>query len=513
MGVLRSPKVRDALLWAVLGLPVWWAVATSHQGRFAWWECVIGLAVVAGALALRRRRPSWAVFVALAAWALATVARSAPTEVGLVAMLPLAVATSYSAGVRVSEAHQAVAGFAWTTAGVSALVAAATRDDGAVLVAVIGIAFLGTVPWLVGRHRRQYRDLVWAGWERAEQLEREQRIIAEQARLRERTRIAGDMHDLLGHELSLVALRIGGLEVAPDLDSRHREVAGEARAAVTSAAQRLREVVEMLREEPPPLTPGGSVRELVERAETSGMRIHLAESGEPADTTSMRQRAVCRVAQEALTNAAKHAPGAEVSVRVEHEPGETRVLVANPATGEGGGGGGYGLVALAERVRLAGGEFHAGERGGEFTVHARIPQEAQQIAPAPEGSESAARLAAAQRKVRSSRTVAIAVATGCVVGLATVSGAIAVYDAVTSVLSPADYQRLRPGQSWADVEPYLPSRTRIDDPPRRDPPRPPGAECLYYSTHHNPFDERRLELYRLCFRADVLVGKDFIAGR
>ncbi|MGW6859370.1 histidine kinase [Streptomyces xanthophaeus] len=78
----------------------------------------------------------------------------------------------------------------------------ASRFVGLLLVAAM-------LPWFAGRFLRQYRELVRAGWERAARLEREQRLVAEQARLRERTRIAQDMHDLLGHDLSLIALSAG----------------------------------------------------------------------------------------------------------------------------------------------------------------------------------------------------------------------------------------------------------------------------------------------------------------
>ncbi|MFF4427647.1 histidine kinase [Streptomyces sp. NPDC001513] len=78
------------------------------------------------------------------------------------------------------------------------------------------------LPWFAGRFLRQYRELVRAGWERAARLERERHLVAEQARLRERTRIAQDMHDLLGHELSLIALSAGALKLAPGLSEDHR---------------------------------------------------------------------------------------------------------------------------------------------------------------------------------------------------------------------------------------------------------------------------------------------------
>ena len=72
------------------------------------------------------------------------------------------------------------------------------------------------LPWLVGRYARQQYELVRAGWELAERLEREQDLTAERMRLLERSRIASDMHDSLGHELSLIALRAAALQVDAD---------------------------------------------------------------------------------------------------------------------------------------------------------------------------------------------------------------------------------------------------------------------------------------------------------
>ncbi|MQA88499.1 MAG: hypothetical protein GEV03_28770 [Streptosporangiales bacterium] len=99
------------------------------------------------------------------------------------------------------------------------------------------VLLLLLLPWLAGRYRRLHAELVSGGWERAEQLEREGRIVADQERLRERARIAQDMHDSLGHELSLIALRAGALQVTPGLDERHRAAAAEVRSAAEAATE------------------------------------------------------------------------------------------------------------------------------------------------------------------------------------------------------------------------------------------------------------------------------------
>src|SRR5688500_17952609 len=114
------------------------------------------------------------------------------------------------------------------------------------------LVYAGLFPWLVGRYRRQQRALVAAGWEQAEQLEREQRMLAREVRLRERARIAEDMHDSLGHELSLLALRAGALELSADLDERTRAVAGQLRAGAAAATGQLRDIIDVLRDDPDP---------------------------------------------------------------------------------------------------------------------------------------------------------------------------------------------------------------------------------------------------------------------
>ncbi|MGX9228568.1 sensor histidine kinase [Streptomyces albus] len=140
----------------------------------------------------------------------------------------------------------------------------------------------GLLSWFAGRFLRQYRELARAGWERAEQLERERRLVAEQARLRERSRIAQDMHDALGHELSLLALSAGALKLAPGLAPEHREVAEGIRGRAEAAVDRLGEVIGVLRETAgaAPTRPADtSITRLVEEAAASGLAVtaHVAE--------------------------------------------------------------------------------------------------------------------------------------------------------------------------------------------------------------------------------------------
>ncbi|MFC5834500.1 sensor histidine kinase [Nonomuraea insulae] len=487
----------DVLLGAVLGLPVMWAGFTSSEDyRLAWWEAVAFLAGVAATVTLARRWPWAAMPAGVTLWVAAVVAGS-PFVVFAAMAVP-----AYLAGVR-GEGPRALAGAAGgAVLGVVAPVAAG--DAGAWFVAVAGTVLGAVVPWLAGRARRQYVVLAREGWERAEELERAQRTIAEQARARERTRIAGDMHDLLGHELSLVALRIGGLEVAPGLAEPYREAAGEARSAVTAAARRLQDIVHLLREDADPASE--EVPELVARARAAGLPVELRTGGDGPPAGAMAERALRRVVQEGLTNAAKHAPSGPVTVAVEHgEDGSTVTVTtcrgAEPARESYGG---YGLEGLGERVRLCGGSLRAGptDEGG-FELRATLPRRPGPIVP----STSAFHLDRARRRAHRSRFAAVTTAVAATATVAALLLGFMVYDSVTSALSPAVFDGLRVGQEEAAVQAVLPSRTRVDGGRAGE---PPGIRCRYYGTHPNPFDVVRGEMFRLCFRDGRLVAKDFL---
>ncbi|MDX3490360.1 sensor histidine kinase [Streptomyces sp. ID05-18] len=407
---------------------------------------------------------------------------------------------------------------------------------GTQFVAVIVLAVL--VPWFVGRFSRQYRELVRAGWERAEQLERERQLIAEQARLLERARIARDMHDVLGHDLSLIALSAGALKLAPGLDERHRQAAQDIRGRAGAAVERLGEVIGVLREESedPPQGPGGSdIPRLVGDAAASGLAVDLTVTGEAAGLPPAVERAAHRVVQEGLTNAAKHAPGESVSVELSHTATETRVVVRNgvpaasagaqagPSAGPGGRGpagpggrgsvgpGGRGLIGLDERVRLVGGTLDHGSRDGGFTVAARLPHRAPvQPAPRPVGggaSPAPSQYRRARRRVH--RTLLTALAAPLAAGAVLLAG-VGMWETVAasrSVLDPRDYARLRVGQDRSDIRKVLPDRQSVERPAGAGP-EERGVTCEFYAMTADRFDDRSGDAYRLCFRDGRLVSRD-----
>jgi signal transduction histidine kinase len=201
--------------------------------------------------------------------------------------------------------------------------------------------------------------------EQARQDEQERRLREERARADERTRIAREMHDVLAHKVSLIALHAGALELNAGGD-RVKVEQGAALIRVTAreALQELRSVLGVLqagtRIEPDP--PCADLASLVGASTGAGQKVELRDRAGPLPPGMAR--VVYRVVQEGLTNARKHAPGAPATVSVERgDDGAVTVTVENPlSTGTPLDlpGSGSGLAGLAERVRLAGGTLHSG---------------------------------------------------------------------------------------------------------------------------------------------------------
>ncbi|WP_432913099.1 sensor histidine kinase [Streptomyces syringium] len=246
------------------------------------------------------------------------------------------------------------------------------------------------MPGLASRYWSQRRTLLRALQERNAQLLRERQMIAGQARMRERQRIAQDMHDSLGHQLALIAVHTGALEVDRELTGRQREAVGVLREASVAAMHELREVVGILKdggaqEEPAAQAASrvvAGIEALVESAAAAGTPVLLERCGEPRPLAPAADHAAYRIAQEGLTNAYKHAPGAPITVSLRYEPDSLVVEVANgPVPGEAGPwpgavSGGQGLMGLRERARLVGGMVHAGPvDAGGFRLAGVLPYE------------------------------------------------------------------------------------------------------------------------------------------
>lgn len=247
--------------------------------------------------------------------------------------------------------------------------------------ALTGVLITALVGWgLFIQHRRQ---LVVSLKERAVRAEAEAHLRAEQAQLRAREDIAREIHDVLGHRLSLLSVHAGALAYRPDAPSQDIARAAEIiRESAHNALQDLREVVGVLRAPVGELLPQptlGDVATLVAESVRAGTAVALRqEVAEPVPDSA--GRTVYRIVQECLTNARKHAPGAAVDVRIAGDPDRgLTVEVGNgtPAAGPAPTvvpGQGLGLAGLAERVGLAGGRMEHGATGaGGWRVTAWLP--------------------------------------------------------------------------------------------------------------------------------------------
>jgi signal transduction histidine kinase len=248
----------------------------------------------------------------------------------------------------------------------------------------IGGAVLVLLPGAVGIYVRTRSLLLQALRDRADKAEAERELLARDAVLVERTRIAREMHDAVGHRVSLMVLQAGAIEMAAADRERVEQLAGQVQTAGRQALDELRQMVGVLRAEDvddaAPLGPQPGLADLatlVAQSRDAGMTVDLtAPDGAPA-VDPVASRAAYRIVQEALTNAGKHAPGAVVRVSVDRETDRLVVRVVNgPSRGPvaDAPGGGYGLVGLAERVRTLGGRLSTGPRlDGGFEVEAVLP--------------------------------------------------------------------------------------------------------------------------------------------
>jgi signal transduction histidine kinase len=249
-------------------------------------------------------------------------------------------------------------------------------------VGFVALTCMATVAWgIVVRTRRQ---LMQSLEERARRAESEQELRVEQGRRRERERIAREMHDALGHRLSLLSVHAGALEFRPDMPADELAVtAGVIRATARESMDDLREIVGVLRG-PALSDPGGQrpqpgigqIVELVEESIAAGMQVRFQPlAGEVDGLPATTGRHGYRIVQEALTNARKHAPGSLVHVELSGGPGDGLTIeVRNRLTpGVTAPGSQVGLVGLAERATLAGGRLEYGVRAGEFQLAAWLP--------------------------------------------------------------------------------------------------------------------------------------------
>ncbi len=474
----RREWTADGLLGAVLIAPV-----LAHQVLNGDGPGVLGALAVAALLGLTVRR--WPI----AGWLIVLLGTLA--DGNFVFALPV---MSYLVGLRTDRIRAVAWIFVAIAAGGTAL-NLGWLDTGQAewFRLVMMLLLLGVFPWLAGRYRAQQARLVSAGWERAARLENERRLVAREARLRERARIAQEMHDSLGHELSLIALGAGALETTPGVPEPQRAAAGRIRQSAADATDQLRDIIGLLRDEgeEAPLEPVDEpVEALTGRYREAGMTIVLTRAG---DLPARAERIAYRVVREALSNASRHAPGATVRVSLIDDGELSTVEITNEAPGSGPAEetAGLGLAGLRERLRLGGGTFSAGSTSdGDFRVVAEMPRHPVPGPPPPVAVE----MRNAQRRAR--RSLAAAVLTPAVLALVTALGYYP-FAVAGSVLDEDTFDRMSIGTARDDLRDVLPARQASGDRAR------PGCEA--YSDGNFPMADAA---YRLCFTGGRLISKE-----
>jgi signal transduction histidine kinase len=244
-------------------------------------------------------------------------------------------------------------------------------------------AFLGAaVPVLAGvvvRIRRGNREQLAV---------QERRHEGERAVLEERQRIARELHDVVAHHMSVIAIQAEAAPYkTPDPPKELVESFAEIRASALSGLNELRRVLGVLRSEAPDTTPQpglGDLDGLLESARSAGVTVTAGITGAPRPLPDGVDLSAYRIVQEALSNAMRHAPGAAVEVKLYYGDAALVVEVRNDCPrgngiaetpdGAPGEGGGHGIIGMRERATMLGGYLQVGPtKKGEFLVTAALP--------------------------------------------------------------------------------------------------------------------------------------------
>jgi len=437
--------------------------------------------------------PATGVALALASYSVAGRTRSTRRRAvafGLAAVLPFAVGLIGS-------------GYQWQVAFV---------DFGvATLVCVAGPA---VVQVLFAQRER----LVGALREQTGYLRANHELAASAARLKERSRIAQEMHDLLGHRLSLISLYAGSLELGATTPADVTEPAMMIRGTVRTAMQELRATLGILRQHEPadsatrPAEQAGTwsdVSQLVQQTQAGGVRVKLIWTGGDLVGTGLPVRqAVHRIVREGLTNVARHAAAAQAEVVVAHGADRVRVEISDdgqPGT-TGAPGSGLGLVGVQERVRLLGGTFQSGPRPGRgFRVCAELPLSTASPAPIEPTTEPDIDEKVDGRWARAGMSGLLVTGLVGAVAILVVTFNQVRFDLPGSPSIDSAFDSVALGSTRGLVAEFVGQDVPIARIASRgvEPPRSEGADCWYgYSV-----DVERTMIERYCFRQDILVDK------
>ena len=352
------------LAWALFDVPWWWR-PPGHGGSALVILGVIALAAAQSVPFLRRRQQPAAVL----------------------ALTGAALAVKYAAGLNIWSAGAAVLAAAY---GLGAYGSSTLRRAGRALAACALLAVIITLPADHGSHDPAIACALLAialGMGEVTSAHRDTAAVAARhAQDMERARLARELHDVVAHQLSAIAVQAGAARLAAAGDPQAAVAAiaaieGQARDGLTELNLLVRELRPASDTGPdtPPQPRLGDIPGLIKRAAEAGMRAELRVDGEPRPLPPAVELAGYRVVQEGLTNAIRYAAGAAATVRLAYRDDGIMVEVTDDGPGAAAAaaairGGGAGLAGLRERARLLGGQLEAGtaaERG--FAVRAFLP--------------------------------------------------------------------------------------------------------------------------------------------
>ncbi len=433
--LLRRPFARDAGLAGLLGglsLILSWAaltkldgdpkIATAFGSLGAWHrDLAVWLAaslVMLGALPLRRRYPAGVLAVTLAMGAVHSAGQVfGPSPADLA--VPVAVYTLAAVAPRRVSLFAAAAGLA-LAAGTSTLLGPVLAP-GTEQVAKLGGGWLAqpadiamtvlilAVAWFAGDGTRTRRDYLAALQRRALDAERDRDRQAELAAAAERSRITGELHDIIAHALSVIVIQAQGAGAA--LRQHHPAETGEALDTIVSSGRgalaETRRLLGVVRQAPgsrpelAPLPRLAGLTELVAGVRRAGTPVELHVEGAARPLEAVVELSAYRIIQEALTNTIKHAgPAATATVRVRYGVSELGIEVTDDGPGPPARhqvtAGGHGLAGMLTRAATLGGELTTGPADGVagtgpagFRVRARLPLRVPQDAQIPDTGQAA----------------------------------------------------------------------------------------------------------------------------
>ncbi|MBD0744493.1 sensor histidine kinase [Streptomyces sp. CBMA152] len=327
-------------------------------------------------LVWRRRAPVTVMLAVLTAGSLYKLTLDGPGQPlpysGLIALYTVAA---------LSPVRQRLGMAALTAALIAPSVALNTQDTREMLFSF----FVFGAAYALGRLTHTRQAYTAAVEDRAAQLERANRIEAEQAAARERARIAREMHDILSHAVSIMIVQAEAGPLAVRAAPERAEAAFDAISETgRDAMVQLRRMLGVLREAPEsPRRPQPGLAELPEligRVASGGPSVTYETTGEPRALPPDLETTLYRITQEALTNAVKHARADAISVQLAYDDGELALTVTDDGRGPGaasGPGTGHGLIGISERAAAHGGTAWSGAGpDGGFQVRARLPHTA-----------------------------------------------------------------------------------------------------------------------------------------